>query len=389
MKTEIKTAVTKEELERRRDAMVEAINRDAIELAIITTPESILYLTGIEVGGFWSLQAVLLNSAGEHTFVVRKIEMHWEDLWAPQTWCNKWRSYSDEEPASAVVASAARDLCGGSPGRVGMELDRRSVSYETVQEVASAVGPTELVTVAPLVEKLRMIKSPPEIALIKEASRISRAGNEEAAEAVRHGASDAEAVSIGLTAMYREGSDFVALGPLVATGPESAMAHPPWRRTPPEEGELITIETCASVKRYQGPVERTYVKGSANSQVAKMFGAIISSTNELVNNVKPGMTSHDADKLARDVLVDAGLGEYFINRAAYSIGLAFPPVWWENDIMQMRQNDERVLEPGMAFHLVPGLHVPGVGYMIRSRTIVVTETGVEPLSDMPLEVEPL
>jgi Xaa-Pro dipeptidase len=390
----IQAAVPRARLDERRATVLAALDAADIDVAIFTTPESVLYLSGIQIGGFWGQQAIVLGRSGLHRFVVREVESHWHDNWAPQTWCTDWMTYSDSKPSAEVITDAVKSVGRGTTDRLGLELARNSISYQTVQTIAAATSPAKIVPVSHLVERMRVIKGPEEIAHMREAGRISRVGHELAAQALRDGATDAEAVAVGTSAMYGAGSEFLALGPLIAIGPESAMAHPPWRRSGVRPGELATVETSASVHRYQGPIERTYVKltgldDSSGTEIQNLLSLVVACVSEVVDKLRPGMTSHDADSIAREFYVEANAQEYFINRLGYSIGLAFPPVWWENDIMQLRPNDERDLEPGMAFHLVPALHIPGAGIITQSRAVVITEDGCELLNDLPLEVDPL
>ena len=67
------------------------------------------------------------------------------------------------------------------------------------------------------------------------------------------------------------------------------------------------------------------------------------------------------------------------HRVAYSIGINFPPDWGEGQIMSLQAGEERVLRPGMTFHVIPALFVPGVGATICTETVVVTGDGVESL----------
>src|SRR5690606_35406861 len=108
-----------------------------------------------------------------------------------------------------------------------------------------------------------------------------------------------------------------------------------------------------------------------------------------MQNIRAGMTSHEADKLSRDFIEEAGYGQHFMHRLAYGIGVAFPPNWGEGTVLQLRPNDPTVLEPGMTVHLVPAFHVRGIGFLNRSMPVVITEKGCEPLTTMPLRVEPL
>src|SRR5690606_5702186 len=105
--------------------------------------------------------------------------------------------------------------------------------------------------------------------------------------------------------------------------------------------------------------------------------ALSQAAEAVLNGLRPGMTSHQGDRLARDVLDDAGYGQYMRHRAGYSIGIGYAPVWWENEIMQLRPNDQRLVEEGMTFHIVTCLGMPGVGMLNRSVSLVVTKDGAE------------
>ena len=93
------------------------------------------------------------------------------------------------------------------------------------------------------------------------------------------------------------------------------------------------------------------------------------------------MTSHDADRVVRDAIEAERSGEFFVVRAAYGIGLGFPPAWSEDHVMSIRPNDQRVLSAGMCFHLVPALYKAGFGAVCCSLPVLVTDSGLEPLLD--------
>jgi Xaa-Pro dipeptidase len=368
---------------------------EGIDAVVITTPENVLYLTGVQIGGFWSPHALVLGRNGLHRLILREVESHWYANWAPQTWCDEWAFYNDSSPAADLIRDAVRAVSRNGVRRLGLEVARASLPHRTAEVIEGGVSPDEVVDSSYLVESLRVVKTDDEVVHLREAGRISRLGHEAAAHVLREGGSDAEAVAAGLSEMYAAGSEFVALGPLVAIGPESAMAHPPWRRGPVHPGELATVETSASIHRYQGPIERTYLKTSGLSDesstatLRRLIDLAVACVTTVVSSLKPGMTSHEADSVARAFFRDAGVGDSFINRLGYSIGLAFPPVWWENDIMQLRPEDSRELRPGMVFHLVPALHVQGAGIITLSRAVLITEDCCELLNDMPLDLDPL
>jgi Xaa-Pro dipeptidase len=385
-----KTGVSREELDARKHSLLAAMAAESIDCVIFTTPHTVLYLTGIALGGFHTgQQALVLSASGEHRFVMRKLEALWHGVWAPQTWATTWVPYRDEQLPSAVIADAVRSVCPSGVTRLGMELDRTWASYATIRRIADSIGAKDLVDSAPLAERLRAIKSETELAHMRKAGVIARKGFDAAAQVIRDGGLDAEAGMAAIAAMYRNGSELICNGPSVPSGPGSVMGHSPWFWRVPQPGDLVPIAMSASVHRYQCPASRGFTKGQPAPRVAAMIETLNTLVEHVLETVRPGMTSHDADRVARDVISKSEFSEFYVNRLAYGIGLGFPPIWWETEIMQLRPNDDRVVKTGMTFHLVPGLQVPGVGQIVRGVPVVVTARGLERLDDLPLRPEPL
>src|SRR5262249_54419692 len=99
--------------------------------------------------------------------------------------------------------------------------------------------------------------------------------------------------------------------------------------------------------------------------------------------IRPGVTSRSVDEAGRRLVDEAGLGKYWLHRTGYSIGLGFPPGWGEGHIFDLKPHDERTLQAGMTFHLVPNLLIPGIGAIGFSETVLVTKTGCQVLTHLP------
>jgi Xaa-Pro dipeptidase len=112
---------------------------------------------------------------------------------------------------------------------------------------------------------------------------------------------------------------------------------------------------------------------------------IIEALDRAIEAIRPGVRSGDVDAACRSVFERAGLAEHFTHRTGYGIGIGFPPNWAEGRMVALRPNDPRVLEPGMAFHLVPSVFMPGLG-MVFSESVVVTDRGCELLTQYPRQL---
>jgi Xaa-Pro dipeptidase len=110
---------------------------------------------------------------------------------------------------------------------------------------------------------------------------------------------------------------------------------------------------------------------------------MIRALEAILGAIRPGATSAAVDQAGRQIVEQAGLGKYWLHRTGYSIGVGFPPGWGEGHIFDLKPHDDRRLEAGMTFHLVPLLLIPDTGAMGFSETVLVTRTGCEVLTRIP------
>ena len=165
----------------------------------------------------------------------------------------------------------------------------------------------------------------------------------------------------------------------------AAMAHAQDAR---DRIVAAVLEAAGCVDRYHAIVARSAVLGRATVRQRAVADAILGGLDAVIERVRPGITSHEADAACRGVIEAAGFGEGFAHRTAYGVGIGFPPNWSEGKSLALRPNDATVLKPGMTFHCVPTVFLEEFG-MCFSETVLVTEAGCEVLTDMPRKLHEL
>ncbi|MCP5111339.1 MAG: aminopeptidase P family protein, partial [bacterium] len=143
--------------------------------------------------------------------------------------------------------------------------------------------------------------------------------------------------------------------------------------------------TAGCVDRFHGILSRPVVVGKPSERHKVAAEALKSVLEAAVDAIKPGLTAGEVDRTCRKSVEDKGFGGYFKHRAAYGIGIGFPPNWSEGHIYAIRPDDPLVLQPNMTFHVIPTLFFEDFG-MCFSDSVRVTETGSEVLTNYPREL---
>lgn len=376
-------SVSRAEIDGRREALLEKMREAGVDCAVFTTPETIFYLTGVSLARI-SYNPLVLSVTGEHRLLCRNIDMGWHQVWEPQSWASDWVAFKDHEDPIEIVAEAVRSIKPKNVAKpaIAFELERASISYSGVTRIAELAQARLIASCAVMADELRAIKSPAELKLMRRAGKISATVSDTVIEALRSGATDAEA-SVAAGKVVNELSGTPRPAPTVMTGALGGNGHMvAWTKRRPEEGDPVTWYVSGFVHNYACPLERTIVRGKDKHGILPMVDAVGRAVERLVAELRPGMTSSQAYEICLRSHQESGVAQYWKNHAGYGTGIN----WVEFELFRIRQNDSRILRPGMALHLVPCLTIPGLTNVQGSRVIAITEDGVEELSNYPIRI---
>jgi Xaa-Pro dipeptidase len=230
------------------------------------------------------------------------------------------------------------------------------------------------------------VKSPTEIAYIRQAGRYCEASLRAAVDAVAPGATDSDVAGAAYHALYRAGSEFLGHEAQFVTGPAAGLAFECARRRPIAANDVVYMEAGGTHNRYNCMLSRTVLVGRPDPRWRAMAEASRDTLNAAKAAIRPGVTSHEVDRAARAVMRTAGFAKFFMHRTGYSIGIGVPPDWGEGRIMSLNEGDPTVLEAGMCFHIIPDLKVVHEGGVVFSESVVVTPTGHETLTAFSQEL---
>ena len=226
---------------------------------------------------------------------------------------------------------------------------------------------------------LRACKAPEEIASLRQAIAISEAALGATMAWAAPGLTErqiADRLSAEMLARGAQGLAFL----LVLTGEKSGLPHGDTGDRVWGQDEFLLIDFGARFAEYPADITRTFCAGQPSEQMRAMYDAVYSANKAARECARPGMTCAALDRVARDVIAAAGLGEYFIHRLGHGLGLSV------HELPNIVAGNQQVLQPGMVFTIEPGVYIPGVGGVRIEDNVLVTETGLDVLTSFPREL---
>jgi Xaa-Pro dipeptidase len=346
-----------------------------LEVLVLFNPENIYYLTGYASLSYFVYQSLLVTHHEPPCMIGRLLV---EKTYRKSTWSEAIRPYKDTDDPIQVTAAAVKDVKVGQ-GRIGIEESSGYLNVQQHRKLVSLLPGAQLVDGSGVVERPRLIKSPAEIAYIREAARLADIGIEAAVGAIREGVSEDEVTAVLYHEMIKNGCEYFSLPLLIGSGPRSWGSYSTWAGRRIQRGDPILLETFGTVKRYSAALETSVILGQATREQTRGFEAVESGIQAAINAVKPGATAQDVDAALQGSFTQAGLKQYHPHRSGYSLGINFPPDPTERSL-SLKPGERTALVPGMVFHLLSNLFIDGVGGLAATHTVLVTPDGREVLT---------
>ena len=370
------------EYQRRLDALRGVMAEHDLDAMLTTTPENICYLTGFDSPGHYWFQAMVVPMHGEPFTFSRLLETSGVEA---DTWVELNYGYHDSDDIMSSLAARLLDH-GLAEARVGFEQDCWFFTASQQHSLVYSLPTTEFVDVSGLIEELRLVKSEPEVALMRRAAQAAAVGMRAGVDAVAEGRTEDEVAAELTAALIRGGSHWPSIMPFIASGERGAIGHATWKGRTIRPHDSVFLEVGGCRNRYHAAMMRTVVVGKADPELKTAFEVVLHAIDAAMDTVKPGVPAGEVDRVSRAVIADAGFGENQASRTAYSIGIAVPPDWGEGQILSMKPGEGRPLQENMTFHLIPWVQFPGKGGVGCTETIRVTANGCERLTDFPREL---
>ncbi len=370
------------EYRRRYDHVQGGMAERGIDVLLVRTPENIAYLTGYQTPGYYGYHCLVVSNDQDPVLVLRKLE---RVNIAEFSWLEESAVVDDHEvPHEITLAEVKRR--GLANRRIGVE---KSAFFTPVQEYEAVLGGLPEATIldgSGVVEAARLIKSAEEIALMRETAAILDKGMQAGIDYTQAGRTEDEIAAEVHRVLIELGSEYPSLPHFICSGPRTSVTHATWLGRRVEKAEPVFFELSAVKHRYNTALLVCVCDGKPEQRTLDMAAATKAALEAAMATIRPGATSNDVYWASHNAIVERGFGEYNPHRAGYSIGISFPPDWGEGQIMSLRNQEMRTLQPNMCFHIIPAIQIYREVGVCQSATVRVTEDGCEAFSVLPREM---
>lgn len=246
-------------------------------------------------------------------------------------------------------------------------FEARAMSVDTHARLSEGLA---LISTAGLVEGLRRVKEPGEIARLDRSCALNQQVMEAAPALLKPGLTEAQA-AWALERLFRDlGATELAFSPIVAVDANAALPHAEPGGTLITEECMVLVDMGARLGDYNSDQTRTFWIGDHPPEhFLRALERTQEAQAEAIKAICPGLCVTQAYKVARDCFVRCGVEAHFTHALGHGIGLE------THEAPSLSPVAEMPLEPGMVITVEPGLYYPEWGGIRWEHTVVVTEDG--------------
>lgn len=334
-----------------------------VDGALIVSPESRRYFTGF-------------NASDGFLFITKNGSVFLTDSRYIEAAKNKIICCEVEEQKGKLMDYAKRFNCKV----LAVEADRLTVTQ--LKNLRKALHGIKLTTVGTdkIIDSFRAVKNEAEIENICKAQRIAEAAFDHILSFIKVGVTEKE-VALELDHyMLSHGADGLSFETIAISGANTSKPHGVPTDKKIEHGDFVTMDYGAVVNGYHSDMTRTVAVGAASDEQKKIYKIVFEAQLAVLRVLKNGVKCSDADKAARDVITEAGYGEYFRHSTGHGVGIEIH----EKPFVSPRST--AMLRSGNVVTDEPGIYIPEkFGVRIEDMALI-TENGCKNLTKAPKEL---
>ena len=334
-----------EEYANRLQRLTARMREEKIDAMLLFAQESMYWLTGYDTFGYCFFQTLVVKATGEMVLLTRSADLrqarHTSNIEKIEIWIDRVNADPTMDLKNLL---SDLDLLGC---RIGVEYDTHGLTSRNARLLDNQLQSFgQIVDASGLVSRLRLIKSPAEIAYVERAAALSDNALAAALPLIVPGGDEAAILAAMQNAVLAAGGDYAANEFVIGSGADALLCRSKSGRRKLDAEDQLTLEWSGVSARYHAPMMRTAIIGEPTNRHRELYSACREAMQAMEMVLRPGNTFGTVFETFARIIDERGLARHRLNTCGYSVGARFAPSWMDPQMFLMGNPQE--IQPNMS-----------------------------------------
>ncbi|MBB5573214.1 MULTISPECIES: M24 family metallopeptidase [Rhizobium] len=336
------------EFDARLARLLAKMQEEKLDAMLLFAQESMYWLTGYDTFGYCFFQTLVVKADGTMVLLTRSADLRQAQLTSVISDIRIWVDRVNADPTLDLKELLVElDLLGS---RIGVEYDTHGMTGRVARLLDNQISTFgQIIDASYLVSRLRLVKSPTEIAYVERAAALADDALDAALALIKPGADEADILAAMQGAIFSGGGDYPANEFIIGSGAEALLCRYKAGRRKLDAHDQLTLEWAGTYAHYHAAMMRTVVIGDPTHRHRELYNACLETIQAIETVLKPGHTFGDVFDMHAKIMDERGLARHRLNACGYSLGARFSPSWMEHQMFHIGNPQE--IEEGMSLFI--------------------------------------
>jgi Xaa-Pro dipeptidase len=335
----------------RLERLKTAMQADKLDAMLLFAQESMYWLTGYDTFGYCFFQCLVVKADGEMTLLTRSADLrqarHTSILENVLVWVDRVNA----DPTSDLKNLLSdMDLLGC---RIGVEYDTHGMTGRVARLLDNQLASfCEISDASYLISRLRLVKSPAEVAHVERAAELADDALDAALPLITAGGDEAAILAAMQGAVFAGGGDYPANEFIIGSAQDALLCRYKAGRRRLDAQDQLTLEWAGTSAHYHAAMMRTVVVGAPSSRHRELYSACRETILAIEEVLRPGHSFGDVFDTHARIIDNRGLTRHRLNACGYSLGARFSPSWMEHQMFHAGNPQEILPDMSLFVHMI-------------------------------------
>lgn len=340
-----------EEYANRLQRVTARMRDEKLDAMLLFAQESMYWLTGYDTFGYCFFQTLIVKADGDMVLLTRSADLRQARQTSNIAKIEIWVDRTNADPAMDLKNLLSdMDLLGC---RLGVEYDTHGLTGKNARLLDNQLQSFgELVDASGLVSRLRLVKSPAELAHVEKAASLADDALDAALPLIGPGADEAAILAAMQGAVLAGGGDYPANEFIIGSGIDALLCRYKSGRRKLDATDQLTLEWAGVSAHYHAAMMRTVVIGEPTNRHRELYGACRDTIQAIETVLRPGNTFGTVFDTHARIMDERGLARHRLNACGYSLGARFSPSWMEHQMFHIGNPQEILPDMSLFVHMI-------------------------------------